>query len=416
MNVKPVHQTLRDEVVESRYLSRAQWANIVEVKAREYMKTKRVRKMKGVTKEHICAIILYCDITALCTAFSATFRRENVFETLEAMKRRHAHFAIWARSLVELVLKFGINGYVPRYPTGGDDYETGPFFCGLDRIFNVGSFAITLQGPCSTSKVRTVALNFATKQGTILTLDNDTYEASQQMFFDCSWISNYFEEAERLWIGGYDPLRIVSIVIVSSAKDYRRMMRALFLFDAMISGVWMADCNIKLEAADCKLIQKLIESESKFDEYVTKEWCLFLQSKEEIMLDLYEMQREFHILSSLVVSDLVRYEVDEAAKGNNNVLKTEWISIFPAVHTVNINTRKYYFKFRLEALLVSMKTLPRSVGTVIVEDDGEWANEALTEDIKSLFAEFGWTAEYQVAENEDDSEQIGELVFQLKSV
>ena len=410
MTVKPVHQTLKDEVLGSGYLSRAQWANIVEVKAREYMKTTRVRKMKGVTKEHIYAIILYCDFTALCTAFSATFRRQHVFELMESVKQRHSHFAIFGRYLVELVLRFGIKGFSLL----DDEYENGPFFCGLNGTFNVGSFAITLKGPCSTSTVRTVALNFATKQGVILEFENDTDDAMLQNFFDCSWISNYSEESERLWIAGSWPLRIVSIVIVRTAKDYRNMLRALFLFDAMISGVvLLKDFQMKPEAADCELLQKLIESElsggngavTEFDEYLKKEWNIFLQSKTEIVLKWQNISEDFDVLSKLVVFGLVKYKKDEAPKGNVNVLKSQWISIFPVVHTVTIDAAVAY-KFRLEALLDSMELLPRSVCTVIVKDWGRWAKDALNNDVGPLLSGSRWSAEYK---------EEKQIVFTLKN-
>ena len=97
----------------------------VELKARKYMNTERVKKMKGVTKEHIYAVILYCDFGPLCTAFSETFRRRNVFETMESVKQRHSRFAIFGRLLVELVLRFGFNGNTnimlreARKPLGG---------------------------------------------------------------------------------------------------------------------------------------------------------------------------------------------------------------------------------------------------------------------------------------------------------
>ena len=137
--MKAVHQNLKEEVLESGHLSAAEWLEFVELKARKYMNSKRVKKMKGVTKEHIYAIILYCDFSALCTAFSETFRLQNVFESMESVKQRHSQFAIFGELLVELVLKFGING-----DDDEDEYEKGPFFCGLNCILNVGSFAITL--------------------------------------------------------------------------------------------------------------------------------------------------------------------------------------------------------------------------------------------------------------------------------
>ena len=162
MSVTPKHQTLKEEILGSGYLTGAQWHYLVELKVREYMKTENVRKMVkwdgvkkmhySVTKDHIRAIMLYCDFAVLCTAFSATFRREHVFESLESVKQRHSQFAIFGRLLVELIFEFGTNG-LPHEPYGGAN-EKGPFFCGLNRIMNVGSFAITLKGPCSTSAVQ----------------------------------------------------------------------------------------------------------------------------------------------------------------------------------------------------------------------------------------------------------------------
>lgn len=417
MRVEPVYQTVKDEVFDSGYLSKAQWSKLIEVKALNYLNTTNVKKMIGITKEHIYVVILYCDCTKLCTAVSASFRRRNIFETIQSVKQRHSKFFNFGRLLTELVLKFG--------GTGRD--ETGPFFCGLNHILNVGSYAITLKGPCSTSTVRTVAMNFATEKGIILKLDNDTAQAREQKFFDCSWISNYFEESERLWISGKEwyPLRIASIVIVRTANNYRKMMRALFLFDTMISGVPLSTklfsgCKIEPTMEDYELLQKLIHSDlsggigavADFDEYLKNEWALFLRSKEEIVLNWSYVRKDFYVLSNLVVFNLVQYKHHKAAKGMNNVLKVKWLSLFPAVHTVSIDTggprtlRRWY-KFRLEALLSSMQMLPRSVRTVIVKDYEFWAQTALTGDIVSLFVACGWIAEYQKREHR--------LVFTLKS-
>ena len=405
----------------------------VELKARKYMKSKRIKGKVSrgytklaegtpVTKEHIFAIILYCDFSKLCTAFSATFRQQNVFETMESVKQRHSHFAVFGRLLVELVWEFGVDGTERR------GNEKGPFFCGLNCVLNIGSFAITLKGPCSTSTQREVAVNFAKSDGIILKLDNDTYRGSLQHYFDCSWISNYFEESERLWIAGrtHLPLRIVSIVIVKNAKNYRKMMRALFLFDAMISGVELGEeSKIKAEAADYELLRKLIDSElnggigaiAEFDEYVKREWKLFLQSKEDVELNYYDISKDFKILSKLVVYNLVEYKKNGAAKGNDNIFKAEWISLCPAVKSVFINAWSFNgdgYKCRLEGLLDSMKTLPRSVGTVtVLTMNTQWMQEALTNDIKSLFAESGWSAEYEEAKY--DYSVSSKLVFTLKT-
>ena len=89
----------------------------------------------------------------------------------------------------------------------------------------------------------------------------------------------------------------------------------------------------------------------------------------------------------------------KTAKGIDNVLKRDWISLFPSVHTVRIRTNGNLYKFRLEALLETMKSLSPSV-TVIVEDAGWWAKKALTDEVSAAFKAEGWNMEY-------DDEHIG---------
>ena len=132
-----------------------------------------------------------------------------MFENIESVKARHSNFGHFGRLLVETVLDFGINGRD----------ESGPYFCGINCALNIGSYAIRLMGPCSTTTQRSVALNFAKSDGIILRINNNQKESKNQCFFDCSCISNYFEESERLWIAGKKPLKIESIAIVKSAKN-----------------------------------------------------------------------------------------------------------------------------------------------------------------------------------------------------
>merc|ERR550532_2329865 len=122
--------------------------------------TGQIKKGQPLSQQHLCSVILYCDFGPLCTAFSETLRRENVFEDLESLILRHSKFAHFGQLLTETVIDYGINGHVNTV-----DYENGPFFCGINCPLNFGSYAITLKGPCSTSTVRSVALNFAKSNG-----------------------------------------------------------------------------------------------------------------------------------------------------------------------------------------------------------------------------------------------------------
>jgi len=102
--VKAKYKNLKEEIIESGYLTLSQWMEFCELKARKYWKSETVKKIKEkgggygfykdeLSLEHLFAVILYCDLTKLCTAFSGTFRRENVFESVESVISRHSEFA-----------------------------------------------------------------------------------------------------------------------------------------------------------------------------------------------------------------------------------------------------------------------------------------------------------------------------------
>ena len=426
MTVKPKHMNLRDEILDSGFLSAAQWTNIVVLKADQYSKSEAVRSLTAarggtgkvlcqnnedarLSEEYLYALILYCDFTVLCTAFSATFRLENVFESIESLMLRHSEFAHFGRLLVEVVLDFGINGY-HRNP----DHENGPYFCGINCPLNFGSYAICLKGPCSTSTQRTVALNFAAKNGVIIELNNRSFHAQHQRFFDCWWISNYVEESERLWIAGHMMLRVVTIVIVRNFRNYWKAMRALYLFDAMLSGANILNSQIQPEECDFVLISSLIQmtlngciSNSQiFDSYFKNEWNLFLQRKRVIKLQLIIVDSYFKIMSSLmfhqvvkryywkILTELVGYPVIFKCgfldNDTDNILKPHWISIFPELCTVTLNTGAGY-GFRLESFVEYLRTVPNHL-TFIIEE-AQWIEKELNDEITALFAESGWTVE-----------------------
>ena len=56
---------------------------------------------------------------------------------------------------------------------------------------------------------RVVAESFSQGFGLLLTL---TMYDSDLRYFDCSWLSNYPTEEEKLFVGGYESIRIASII------------------------------------------------------------------------------------------------------------------------------------------------------------------------------------------------------------
>merc|ERR1712176_1264764 len=115
-------------------------------------------------------------------------------EKLEKIKERNQKYHHIAKYLRELVQYFGLSG---RW--GAGDTESGPFFTGISFVLNIPSFSIRLNGPNSTSKYKEIAMRFATRDGIIIQLNNKSIEnGANEVFFDCSFISAYPEEEERL--------------------------------------------------------------------------------------------------------------------------------------------------------------------------------------------------------------------------
>jgi len=71
--------------------------------------------------------------------------------------------------------------------------------------------------------------------------------------------------------------------------------------------------------------------------------------------------------------------------------------MFPALRTVRIDTYGYDYKFSLEALLETVQSVSRSI-TFIVEDEGLWVHDALTDKVRAEYAETGWNIEYKEEE------------------
>ena len=200
----PFYSSLKQEIFSSGFINIKEWLQHL-YKAQQYLQTQKVKNMiqntwtemygikegEPISLQHILCIILYCDTDDLQNNFSSTFRKNTVFETLYSLKKRHQKYYHFAKHIVEAIKVWGINRDY--------DKEHGPFYCGLSQVLNIGEFNIYLKSITSTSKDIEVAINFAKRDGCILQIDNDI--GIGQKMFDCSFISNYSEENERLWIG-----------------------------------------------------------------------------------------------------------------------------------------------------------------------------------------------------------------------
>ena len=73
------------------------------------------------------------------------------------------------------------------------------------------------------------------------------------------------------------------------------------------------------------------------DLYIKNEWNLFLQNKREIVLNLWRLNTGFKSISDLIFYRVTRYHGSYLTpKGNHNVLKPEWLKLFPSLESLII--------------------------------------------------------------------------------
>eukprot|EP01084_Bolivina_argentea_P208698 355709_1 len=342
--IKRYYQSLKEEIMSSYFLNIAEWNKHIVIKGQWFFNTEKVKNMKchgeythvhGILFEqpisisHLYAIILYCDWTELCSHFSSTFRKQNQFEPVKLLKYRNSKYWNLSKLLVEAVNDFGINGYgewdgvdqINRWDASKYiNKEYGPFYCGMSSVMNISSFAAYLKGPCSTSKYIEIAINFATRDGIIMQLQNTGYEAEDQRFFDCSWISRYGEENERLFVAAEFRLQIESVIIIETTQNFENYFHTFYLFDCMLSG----HCGIEISGgdvfeistSDINILESLISSkvnqtECSMDNYIIDVFDSFVNKKTHIkihMHDLHKFQKMKDFIMHSVVENDQRYE------------------------------------------------------------------------------------------------------------
>eukprot|EP01084_Bolivina_argentea_P256248 431340_1 len=254
--IRKKYKSLKDEVLDNEiYNISVDIYNKVLTKAYQYIHCKTVKYIVasdeenelhyGITEgtlisiEHLLSILFYTNLSKLSTAFSSTFRALQKNESLESIKTRNREYWHWSKLIREAVQYYG----------NKLGHERGqPFYTGISYMI-LPAFVIRLCCPTSTTKQEEVAYNFANETGIVIRINNGSNYYSQFLrYFDCSWLSCYHDEDERLFCGGDNPLRVESVTLVTSRYNLYWFLKPLFYLDCMVSGVMLSPNS---DAANC---------------------------------------------------------------------------------------------------------------------------------------------------------------------
>eukprot|EP01083_Nonionella_stella_P156304 506055_1 len=307
--------------------------------------------------EHLMCIILYCDYSKLCTAFSATFRRLQPYERIEVTISRNAEYANWSKRLREAVELYGKRGWEKRERDEvkwNEDRNRikGPFYCGVGTLMVVPEFNIRLCAPTSTTTDDIIAQSFATDRGTVLELNNTGHWHSDSLrIWDCKWISHYSKEDEKLMFGGLYTMKIQGITKRITKQIFKSSFEPLFWYDCMVTGVSVRKhkpriegkrAHEQIETLDHLISWRLgrVQRRKDIDPYIYDTFKTFTNHKKQIIINLYQIHNYFEKLRNLVILKWIKIWDCAVcgAKGNNvNSARCHRCQAFPPrkVHGFN---------------------------------------------------------------------------------
>eukprot|EP01084_Bolivina_argentea_P194277 333301_1 len=336
--IEPKYLSFKEEITTYKYTNFKNYQTSI-TKVKMYQKSGIVKSMKAdnnhapqhyeiayespVTFDHLLAVVCYTDWTDFCYDFSSSFRRRILFETMQSVKTRNSSYYWMSRRLREVVELYG--GY--RAQWSGVECK-GSFYCGVSTVMDIPSFSIRLCSPTSTSKHKEVAMRFAGKEGMILQFNNPhTVQYQYLRGFDCSWMSLYPEEGERLFFGGFFPIKLESVIIRKTLQNFEQIVSSLWYLDAMVSGgsahegyAGQAYEEMEANRGDILIIRNLInhvlnrKTSQTFDPFIYSTFYSFCQHKKQIILDLPQLC----ITADVQIVDLIMFPMDVSSVNGSN--------------------------------------------------------------------------------------------------
>ena len=402
LEVKPRFASIKQEAVESGKIPERMFEKNVVEKAAALLKGKKGRGMlsgpdngygfsrgRVLQPKHLHSLLLYTDFTDFCTEFARTVRVDTEVEDVDSVNKRHAPYFHISKAMREAIDLFGTscNGRLNGYPSDRKrrDEESGPFWCGLKCVINVPQFAISFNGPTSTTKTKEIAVRFAGERGMIMVMNNKEESAKFEKFINVKWLSAFPEEDERLFMGSNYYLTVESLIVIQTGKNYRLSIKAYSKLDQVLKG---GGRDVYMDSDEVDALFAAMESvrgrgtewkrSNHLDQFAVDNFYLFALKKTEIDLNLWCIKQIFNqSFVELLFYSAPRmswkdgkWSFDYEVKGpddTTHVLRGDLIQLFPNLSSIIINNSSPFSVSRLLDEL-SAVDLPRSLSTIKIDD------------------------------------------------
>eukprot|EP01084_Bolivina_argentea_P219393 372113_1 len=242
--------TYNQTLIKAQYKFNA-FKNEIKVTYKKWVNIYNIPVGSIITLSHILSVLMYTNHTELSSEFSRSFRKISIKETDLELKKRHCIFGNWGKLLRECVECFG---------TDLKDTQSEYFYHGLSCPLLFHSFSNKFSGPTSTSLSYITAVMFANQgngNGIVIKIKNNKTASS---FFNCIKWSDFSGESEMLFLGGFQPLQIYGLSVLSDGNNYDKWIEAINIFQLSIIKGQETDININIMKEYKNLIGSLINN------------------------------------------------------------------------------------------------------------------------------------------------------------
>eukprot|EP01084_Bolivina_argentea_P084699 153137_1 len=319
LSVTPIHPNLKEEILNNKIFTLT--LNEYEAarnKAERFLKSDKAKSLKfqyanfgsaGLIRDdfradyygikhgskifvhHLTTLILYTDFDLLSYNFSSTFRKSRDNENMKKLIERHGNYYFFGRYLREAVEGYGDKSI---------HLKQRILYHGVSTPLIFSSVIAQFYHPTSTTKDVTVAQQFATNAGIVISLTkySNVWERQHKFTlpcFDCEWFSRHAIEREVLFNGGLYYFQIRNIIECSTGQQYKSYLRAMaFIFRATTGGYTHTH---GIDTTDEATIMQLIAHDKGVPDYILRMFDVYRQEKVRVII------RHCPHLSSLFFSD-----------------------------------------------------------------------------------------------------------------
>jgi len=206
-------------------------------------------------------------------------------------------------------------------------------------------FNLRLCAPTSTTVHIEVAYKFATSNGSIIQMNNDSRGDDDDFLrcFNVSYLSRFPDEDERLFFGGFHRIKVHSVRLTATKQNFSSFKGALFYVDAMVTAKANMDSKIKQKQVniiqsfwDWKLNEK---TDHLLDDYIYRTFEAYTHGKKQIEIDFERLSSANKSMRSFIVRLLKEQkEPKDDDNDKSNLLNPDLAKLFPNVKSVYIVT------------------------------------------------------------------------------